>query len=181
MFFFSYAFSNVIYFKFFSVFDASVKFPNGVLYGSTYDFGNFDECMQVHSERNNIKGKYCLARIRIFPDTLSASSTSVPDMATLTATSVSPPTSTTPVYGDAAAGQNESAWRKIEVCSLLRKMKEKNWNVSFRWSLKILQNCDVMKSTGPSAFRPRANLRTWLRTSKTHFLFILSSTDSWRA
>ncbi|CAB3382226.1 Hypothetical predicted protein [Cloeon dipterum] len=96
------------------MFDASVKFPTGVLYGSTYDFGNFDECMQVQSQRNDINGKYCLARIRIFPGAASsaAASTSVPDMATLTATSVAPPTSTTPVLLDTL--HNESAWRKIE-------------------------------------------------------------------
>ncbi|XP_059480960.1 nose resistant to fluoxetine protein 6-like isoform X2 [Neocloeon triangulifer] len=100
------------------VFDASVKFPNGVLYGSTYDFGNFDECMQVQSKRDNIQGKYCLARIRIFPDAAAASisSTSMPDEATLTATSVAPPTSTTPFVVDDGAGvNNESAWRKIEM------------------------------------------------------------------
>ncbi|KAF4533052.1 hypothetical protein B566_EDAN002615 [Ephemera danica] len=66
------------------MFDASVKFPNGVLYGSTYDMGNFDECLQVAaSDGSAITGKYCLARVRITPT-------------------------------DVLGVHNDSAWRKIE-------------------------------------------------------------------
>lgn len=30
---------------FFSVYDASSKFPTGILAGNSFDFGNFDECL----------------------------------------------------------------------------------------------------------------------------------------
>lgn len=52
-----------------SVFDSATKFPNGVLVGSTYDLGNFDECLQVdvNVAKQNIKGKYCLASIKFAP------------------------------------------------------------------------------------------------------------------
>lgn len=48
------------------MFDSSTKFPNGVLIGSTYDLGNFDECVSVDAEINEerIQGKYCLATVK---------------------------------------------------------------------------------------------------------------------
>lgn len=53
------------------VFDASPKFPTGVLYGAYYQLGNFDECIGVRqpdvgygqNELTTIQGKYCLADI----------------------------------------------------------------------------------------------------------------------
>ena len=49
------------------VFDASAKYPHGILYGHTRHLGNFDECynLQVDIERKDtdtdvINGKYCL-------------------------------------------------------------------------------------------------------------------------
>ncbi|GLV41238.1 uncharacterized protein CBL_04762 [Carabus blaptoides fortunei] len=49
--------------------DASAKFPQGVLIGSYYQMGNFDECISVRlHERDHdvprIKGQYCLADVQ---------------------------------------------------------------------------------------------------------------------
>ncbi|RZB39910.1 hypothetical protein BDFB_004986 [Asbolus verrucosus] len=51
------------------MFDASSKFPSGVLHGSAYDFGNFDECIHVKlpSSQEKIVGKYCMAKFHIAP------------------------------------------------------------------------------------------------------------------
>lgn len=51
------------------VFDASVKSPVGVEYGVEYQFGNFDQCMEVtddlKSEQVNIQSKYCLVDVEL--------------------------------------------------------------------------------------------------------------------
>ncbi|KAJ8986025.1 hypothetical protein NQ317_013910, partial [Molorchus minor] len=46
------------------VFDATTKFPNGFLYGAAYDFGNFDECLELRIPYDNeeFSGKYCMAK-----------------------------------------------------------------------------------------------------------------------
>ncbi|KAG8237342.1 hypothetical protein J437_LFUL014548 [Ladona fulva] len=46
------------------VFDASTKFPRGVLSGNVYNMGDFDECLGVRGP-SNIKGQYCLSRVDI--------------------------------------------------------------------------------------------------------------------
>ncbi|XP_046395726.1 nose resistant to fluoxetine protein 6-like [Ischnura elegans] len=52
------------------MFDATTKFPFGILYGSTADMGNFDECIEVDVEVGNVaeegthmRGQYCLSTI----------------------------------------------------------------------------------------------------------------------
>jgi hypothetical protein len=51
------------------VYDATVKAPTGIEYGEVYQFGNFDQCMDVEvdygTEQIDIKPKYCLARVEI--------------------------------------------------------------------------------------------------------------------
>lgn len=49
------------------MFDSSTKFPNGLLYGSSFDLGNFDECLQVKTKINNeeVTGKYCLPSLEV--------------------------------------------------------------------------------------------------------------------
>nr|CAD7397972.1 unnamed protein product [Timema poppensis] len=44
------------------MFDATSKFPMGVLQGAAYNLGNFDECLDVDNGAN-ITGRYCLARV----------------------------------------------------------------------------------------------------------------------
>lgn len=55
---------------FFSVFDASAKFISaGWFDGSTYNLGNFDECVDVEVFEGDdyIQGQYCLVEIEINP------------------------------------------------------------------------------------------------------------------
>lgn len=49
------------------MFDATTKFPAGVLYGSAYDFGNFDECLDVRVPYQNeqFAGQYCMAKLTV--------------------------------------------------------------------------------------------------------------------
>ncbi|KAL4704134.1 hypothetical protein ACJJTC_003419 [Scirpophaga incertulas] len=49
------------------MFDASSKSPQGLLFGSSYHLGNFDECVGIKDTVDNgmtIQGEYCLATIR---------------------------------------------------------------------------------------------------------------------
>lgn len=58
----------------FSVFDASAKFISaGWFDGSTYNLGNFDECVDVEAfvDDEYIQGQYCLVEIEINPVTRS--------------------------------------------------------------------------------------------------------------
>ncbi|KOB64652.1 Nose resistant to fluoxetine protein 6, partial [Operophtera brumata] len=48
-------------------FDASAKSPQGLLFGSSYHLGNFDECVGIEDPGDNgmsITGQYCLATIK---------------------------------------------------------------------------------------------------------------------
>ncbi|KAH8337675.1 hypothetical protein KR074_006563, partial [Drosophila pseudoananassae] len=48
--------------------DSWGSFPSGVLYGTFYDLGNFDECLNVHQEISSsqtVLGKYCFMGIPI--------------------------------------------------------------------------------------------------------------------
>ena len=54
------------------MFDAGTKIPEGVLFGSSYHFGNFDECINVavdipkdNGEEDTLKGQYCLATVNL--------------------------------------------------------------------------------------------------------------------
>ncbi|KAF2899933.1 hypothetical protein ILUMI_06250 [Ignelater luminosus] len=51
------------------IFDSSPKFPVGMLYGSYYQLGNFDECISVQGKLpdydRKIQGKYCLADVTL--------------------------------------------------------------------------------------------------------------------
>lgn len=48
--------------------DAWGKFPSGVLYGNFYEYGNFDECINVYKDSNQedvgvVAGQYCVAEL----------------------------------------------------------------------------------------------------------------------
>lgn len=48
--------------------DSSAKSADGLLAGVDYFLGNFDECINTDNfqeSENNIKGKYCLATIKL--------------------------------------------------------------------------------------------------------------------
>ncbi|CAH2063670.1 unnamed protein product, partial [Iphiclides podalirius] len=49
------------------MFDASAKSPQGLLFGSSYHLGNFDECVGIDEpggKRDAVEGEYCLATIK---------------------------------------------------------------------------------------------------------------------
>ncbi|XP_053600047.1 nose resistant to fluoxetine protein 6 [Plodia interpunctella] len=49
------------------MFDASAKSPQGLLYGSSYHLGNFDECVGIRDRSDSnlpMDGQYCLAAIK---------------------------------------------------------------------------------------------------------------------
>lgn len=52
---------------FFSVYDASSKFPTGILAGSSFDFGNFDECLGTVTAGLDFEPQYCIINIRFSP------------------------------------------------------------------------------------------------------------------
>lgn len=51
------------------MFDSSVKSPVGIEYGVDYQFGNYDECMEIETNFDrdgvSIKPKYCLLDVNI--------------------------------------------------------------------------------------------------------------------
>ncbi|XP_014212568.1 nose resistant to fluoxetine protein 6-like [Copidosoma floridanum] len=54
----------------FEFYDATGKLPEGVLSGSTYHLGNFDECLEIGKNEDDktpqsIGGQYCLSRVKI--------------------------------------------------------------------------------------------------------------------
>ncbi|KAL1488454.1 hypothetical protein ABEB36_014925 [Hypothenemus hampei] len=51
------------------MFDSSGKMPSGVFYGSSHDFGNFDECLEIKVpyQDSPFVGQYCMAQFTIEP------------------------------------------------------------------------------------------------------------------
>lgn len=53
------------------MFDASVKSPVGVEYGVEFQFGNFDQCIEISSNLDepgggvDIQSKYCLVDVKL--------------------------------------------------------------------------------------------------------------------
>lgn len=48
------------------MFDASAKSPQGLLVGSSFHLGNFDECVTIEDPSDDgltVEGQYCLAEI----------------------------------------------------------------------------------------------------------------------
>lgn len=50
----------------FVVYDASSKFPTGIIAGKSFDFGNFDECLDTVTGDLEFKPQYCIVNIRFF-------------------------------------------------------------------------------------------------------------------
>lgn len=59
--------------------DATSKLQSGILSGNTADFGAFDQCIAVQSsvnhDINEIKGKYCLGRLKLSSNQLESNTT----------------------------------------------------------------------------------------------------------
>ncbi|XP_025194462.1 nose resistant to fluoxetine protein 6-like isoform X2 [Melanaphis sacchari] len=51
------------------MYDASSKFPTGILAGRSYDFGNFDECLKTVTTGLDLSPQYCIISIRFLPTT----------------------------------------------------------------------------------------------------------------
>lgn len=50
--------------------DAWGKIPSGILYGNTFSYGNFDQCLKIFHNSNNsnigvVEGQYCTANVDI--------------------------------------------------------------------------------------------------------------------
>lgn len=50
--------------------DSTSKLPTGLLNYNFHDFGNFDQCIDIQSERDNIRGKYCMANMFVNKSTI---------------------------------------------------------------------------------------------------------------
>lgn len=48
-----------------AVFDASAKFPAGIVFGATHSFGSYDECTSF--DKWPVAAQYCLARVQLRP------------------------------------------------------------------------------------------------------------------
>ncbi|CAH1710164.1 nose resistant to fluoxetine protein 6-like isoform X1 [Aphis gossypii] len=51
------------------MYDASSKFPTGILAGRSYDFGNFDECLKTITTGLDLSTQYCIISIHFLPTT----------------------------------------------------------------------------------------------------------------
>lgn len=49
------------------MYDASSKFPTGILTGKSFDFGNFDECLKTVTTGLEFNPQYCIINIRFSP------------------------------------------------------------------------------------------------------------------
>lgn len=49
------------------MYDASSKFPTGILAGRSFDFGNFDECLKTVTTGLELSPQYCIISIRFVP------------------------------------------------------------------------------------------------------------------
>lgn len=49
------------------MYDASAKFPTGILSGKSVDFGDYDECLETNTISLDFKPQYCIVNIRFSP------------------------------------------------------------------------------------------------------------------
>lgn len=49
------------------MYDASAKFPTGILNGKFYDFGDYDECLETDTTGLDFKTQYCIVNIIFSP------------------------------------------------------------------------------------------------------------------
>lgn len=49
------------------MYDATAKFPSGLLNGNINQYGDFDQCLSVKQPEGEIQGQYCLTYIEIKP------------------------------------------------------------------------------------------------------------------
>lgn len=49
------------------MYDASAKFPTGILSGKSFDFGDYDECLETNTAGLDFKPQYCVVNVRFKP------------------------------------------------------------------------------------------------------------------
>lgn len=49
------------------MYDASAKFPTGILSGKSFDFGDYDECLETNTIGLDFTSQYCVVNIRFKP------------------------------------------------------------------------------------------------------------------
>lgn len=49
------------------MYDASSKFPTGILAGKSFDFGNFDECLKTVTTGLEFQPQYCIINVHFSP------------------------------------------------------------------------------------------------------------------
>lgn len=99
------------------MYDSSVKFPAGFLYGDTYQLGNYDECININvslGHRDAILGKYCLPELEVLI-----------------------PEGTIPL-GRVDDDTFTNTWRKLQHYSKDRSKKTRN---VLRWAICIPSSC----------------------------------------
>lgn len=47
--------------------DSSVLAESGIISGSDYNFGNYDQCVKIHVPEYNLYGKHCMANLQFAP------------------------------------------------------------------------------------------------------------------
>lgn len=47
------------------MYDASAKFPSGILNGNINQFGDFDQCLRAADKNDMFRGQYCLTTIQL--------------------------------------------------------------------------------------------------------------------
>lgn len=60
-------FKEKYFFLYILVYDASAKFPTGILSGKSTDFGDYDECLETNTTNLDFKPQYCIVNIRFSP------------------------------------------------------------------------------------------------------------------
>lgn len=49
------------------MYDASSKFPTGILVGRSFDFGHFDECLKTITTGLEFEPQYCIVNVHFSP------------------------------------------------------------------------------------------------------------------
>ncbi|XP_047105843.1 nose resistant to fluoxetine protein 6-like [Schistocerca piceifrons] len=125
------------------MYDASVKAPSGVLYGSVYQLGHFDQC--VTAGAGGLRGQYCLPQVQALP--------------------AEPQPLPADPYSDTFQ-QDQSAWLKLQFAGDQMKIRrDKGW-----WAVCVPASCSprqvqraldaAFRVAGP---RMRMQLRAELR------------------
>lgn len=123
------------------MFDSTSKFPTGVLFGSSFDFGNFDECVGVRVPvEGEVQGRYCLAKFHVVPPEMGVGGKE---------------------RGYRGEVANASAWEKILVSTLVPFFVNSTTKKDSRLFRKIVAGIPATIFTFRTAFHRRVVTRIW--------------------